>query len=76
MVNVLVRNLSDEVHALLHLRAAREGKSLQQYLAAELERLAERPSVQEVLERASQQSGGRIGLAEAAEYLAEERHQR
>lgn len=76
MVNVLVRNLPDEVHVLLQQRAAREGKSLQQFLAAELQRLAERPSVQEVLERANQQSGGRIGLAEAAEYLAEERRQR
>ncbi|MCY4272554.1 MAG: hypothetical protein OXF00_07920 [bacterium] len=76
MVNVLVRNLPDEAHELLRQRAAREGKSLQQFLIAELQRLARRTSVQEVLERAQQQSGGRIGLAEAAEYLAEERRQR
>ncbi len=76
MANVLVRNLPDETHTLLQQRAAREGKSLQQFLVAELQRLAERPSVQDVLERARQQSSGRIGLAEAAEYLAEERQQR
>ena len=76
MANVLVRNLPDETHTLLQQRAAREGKSLQQFLVAELQRLAERPSIQEVLERARKQSGGQIGLAEAAEYLTEERRQR
>ena len=40
MSNVLVRDLPDDVHAGLQRRAAAAGQSLQQYLTAELTRLA------------------------------------
>jgi len=36
---------------LLQRHAAQRGQSLQQYLAGELERLAERPSLQDVIDR-------------------------
>jgi antitoxin FitA len=76
MPNVLVRDLPDNVHAALQERAERRGQSLQQYLAAELKRLAERPSVDEVLDRIEKRRGGRVGLTQAAEDLSEERSQR
>lgn len=76
MPNVLVRGIPDDVHAALQQRAERRGQSLQQYLAAELRRLAERPSIDEVLERIAVRRGGRVGLAQAVRDLSEERAQR
>lgn len=73
MPNLLVRDLPDDVHAALQRRAERRGQSLQQFLTSELRRLAERPSVDEVLDRIERRSGGRVGLRQAAEDLGEER---
>jgi antitoxin FitA len=73
MTNVLVRDVPEEVHAVLARRAESRGQSLQQYLTGELRRLAERPSLDEVLDRAGRHRGGRVGLAQAAADLDEER---
>jgi len=73
MSNVLVRDIPEDIHAALQRRAERRGQSLQQYLAAELRRLAERPSLEEVLDRIDRRHGGRVGLAQAVEDLAEDR---
>ncbi|MGO9220389.1 MAG: FitA-like ribbon-helix-helix domain-containing protein [Streptosporangiaceae bacterium] len=73
MPNVLVRDVPEDVHTALQRRAEQRGQSLQQYLAGELRRLAERPSVDEVLDRIERHSGGRVGLQQAADDLAEER---
>lgn len=75
-MNVLVRDLPEAVHAVLQRRAARRGQSLQQYLAGELKRLAEKPSLDEVLDRIERRRGGRVGLAQAVEDLMEERGRR
>ena len=76
MPNVLVRDIPDAVHSALQQRAESRGQSLQQYLAIELKRLAERPSVEEVLDRIDRRRGGRVGLAQAVNDLAEERPER
>jgi antitoxin FitA len=76
MTNVLVRDIPDDVHAALQRRAERRGQSLQQFLAGELRRLAERPGVDEVLERVERHRGGRVGLQQAADDLAAERERR
>jgi plasmid stability protein len=73
MPNVLVRDIPDDVHSALQHRAAQRGQSLQQYLAAELARLAERPSVEDLFEKISRRRGGRVGLRQAADDLAQER---
>ncbi len=73
MPNVLVRDVPEEVHAELARRAESRGQSLQQYLAGELRRLAERPSMDEGLDRIGRHRGGRVGLGQAAQDLAEER---
>ena len=75
-MNVLVRDIPDDVHAALQRRAERRGQSLQQYLAGELRRLAEQPTVDEVLEQIEQRRGGAVGLAQAAEDLREARARR
>ncbi len=76
MPNLLVRDVPDDVHAALQRRAERRGQSLQQYLAGELRRLAERPEVEQVLDRIERHRGGRVGLRQAADDLAaaRERH--
>jgi plasmid stability protein len=76
MPNVLVRDIPDDVHAALQRRADQRGQSLQQYLAGELRRLAERPSLDEVLDRIERRRGGRVGLHQAVEDIAEERARR
>jgi len=73
MSNVLVRDLPDDVHAELRRRAERRGQSLQQYLVAELSRLAQRPLMDEVLERVSARSEGRVGLEQAVADLSTDR---
>jgi antitoxin FitA len=73
MPNLLVRDVPEDVHAALQRRAERRGQSLQQFLASELRRLAERPSVDEVLDRIEARTGGQVGLEQAADDLAEER---
>lgn len=73
MPNVLVRDVPEDVHTALQRRAEQRGQSLQQYLAGELRRLAERPSVDEVLDGIERRGGGRVGLQQAADDLAEER---
>ncbi|QQS02950.1 MAG: toxin-antitoxin system, antitoxin component [Austwickia sp.] len=52
-------------------RAAAEGRSLSDYLLGELTRLAERPTMREVMERVEQR--GRVDLPPAADVLAEQR---
>jgi hypothetical protein len=76
MTNVLVRDLTEETHRELLRRAEERGQSLQQYLAAELTRLAVSPTLDDVLRRIDTRRGGRVGLAQAATDLAEERSNR
>lgn len=76
MPNVLIRDLPDDVHANLQRRAAAAGQSLQQYLTDELARVAQSPTLAEVIERIEQRSGGRIGFDAAVADLQDERSRR
>jgi plasmid stability protein len=51
MKMIQIRNVPDEVHRTLKMRAAAEGLSLSGYLLREIERYADRPTVEEVLAR-------------------------
>lgn len=46
---VQIRNVPEEVHRTLKVRAAREGMSLSAYLLRELERLARQPTFDELV---------------------------
>ena len=48
---IQVRGIPESLHATLKSRAAREGMSLSDFLKKELERVAERPTMREWLER-------------------------
>lgn len=76
MVSVQVRDVSPETHEALRRRAAAAGMSLQEYLLATLNDVVARPTVAEVMERAGNRSGGRIGLGWAADTLRHEREHR
>lgn len=76
MPNVLIRDVPESVHIRLQTRADEHGQSLQQYLVGELRRLAERPSMDEILARIATRHGGRIGLERAVQDLAGERDRR
>ena len=49
-VQITIRNVPGEVRDILASRAARRGQSMQEYLRLELERVAARPSVDDVIE--------------------------
>ena len=55
-VMVQIRNVPDPVHRKLKARAALAGMSLSNYLLAELQRAAERPTRAELLERLARRS--------------------
>lgn len=69
MPNVQVRDVSPEVHEVLVRRAARAGQSLQQYLTAQLARLAAAPTLDEVLDRIEGRDMGTLGAADAVSAL-------
>jgi antitoxin FitA len=55
---IQVRNVPDDVHRTLRTRAAAAGISLSDFALGELERVAQRPPVSEVLKRARERAGG------------------
>jgi len=53
---IQVRNVPDDLHRKLEARAALEGVSLSDYLLADLERSASRPTLRELRERLRQRT--------------------
>lgn len=51
-VAITIRNVPDEVRDELAARAARSGRSLQEYLLVQLRSIASRPAVEDVIARA------------------------
>lgn len=73
MKNLLVRDVSDEVHSVLRRRAERSGMSLQAYLTRMLAEMAGQPSEDEWLERVASRAGSRITPEEAVRAVHEGR---
>lgn len=55
---IQIRDVPDDVHAVLRTRAAAAGMSLSHFLLDELTEMARRPTVAEVLARARARHGG------------------
>ena len=51
--NIQIRGVPPRVHAVLRARAAKAGMSLSEFLLAELRAVADRPALDEILERIS-----------------------
>ena len=49
-INITIRNVPSEVRDELAARAAQEGKSMQEFLRCELERIASRPTLESWLQ--------------------------
>jgi antitoxin FitA len=73
MPNIQVKDVPDDVHRILRSRAAAAGQSLQEYLLARLTREARRPTLEEVIQRMGQRSGGSLTPRQAAAILREDR---
>lgn len=73
MPSIQIKNVPDEVHAVLRRRAAGAGQSLQEYLLAELTRATRTPTVAEVVERIGHRSGGRLSFRQAEKDVREDR---
>ncbi len=58
-----IRNVPDDVHRKLKARAAQAGMSLSDYLLAELRRLGELPTMEEMLARISEREDVDLGEA-------------
>jgi antitoxin FitA len=76
MPSIQIKGVPPEVHRVLRRRAADAGQSLQEYLLALLGEHANRPTLEEVLQRAGERAGGSVPLADAAKVLRAERKSR
>lgn len=75
MPHVQIRNVPEDVHRTLKVRAAESGVSLSDYLLRELERLASLPTMDEWLRRVRSRAPARGGFT-AADAIGEERERR
>jgi len=72
---IQIRNVPDSLHRRLKARSAMAGMSLSDYLLAEIRRLAERPTIEEMLARL--QTRPAVNLSESpAEAIRAERDSR
>lgn len=55
---IQIRDVPDDVHRELRMRAAAAGMSLSRYLLEEITKIASHPPVAEVLRRAQERGGG------------------
>ncbi len=72
---IQVRDVPEKVHRQLTVQAAASGRSLSEYLLAELTRLAELPTREEMLRRLRSRAPVAISYS-ASELVAEDRQNR
>jgi plasmid stability protein len=70
-----VRNVPEDVHAELRRRAQAAGVSLSEYVLRELEKVAARPPIEEVLARSASRRLD-ISMADVVETIRAERPER
>ena len=75
MGHIQIRNVPEDVHRTLKARAAKAGVSLSAYLLRELVELAERPTMEEMIERIGRRPRVELGVS-VAEIIREEREAR
>jgi len=71
MKMIQIRNVPDELHRRLKARAAMEGTSLSDYLRAQMQAIAERPTIAELRQRLESRSRVRSKESAAAAVRAE-----
>jgi plasmid stability protein len=68
---IQIRNVPDALHRRLKARAAIEGKSLSDYLLAEIREVAERPTVEEMRARLARRAPVTLSVEPALAMRAE-----
>ena len=68
---IQLRNVPEDVHRTLRKRAVDEGTTLSEYLVREVTRIAERPTLNEVLDRIRTRKPIRVTEPSAAAVRAE-----
>ncbi|MCP9488548.1 MAG: hypothetical protein MSC31_01575 [Solirubrobacteraceae bacterium MAG38_C4-C5] len=76
MPSVQIKNVPPDVHGMLRRRAAKSGKSLQEYLLDRLTNDARRPTLDELFEDRTERSGGRLSARTAAAIIRADRDSR
>jgi len=56
---IQIRNVPDEIHRVLKVRAAQAGTTLSDYLLREMTAVAQRPTVEELIERVRRRGSAR-----------------
>ena len=74
--SVQIKDVPDDIHAVLRQRAAAAHQSLQEYLRSRLIAEASRPTLEEILDRAGGRSGGSVPLESAVSKLRDDRARR
>jgi plasmid stability protein len=64
MTSIQIKGVPERTHAVLRQRAAAAHQSLQEYLLQHLIEEADRPTLDEVLDAASNRSGGSVSFDE------------
>jgi plasmid stability protein len=72
---IQLRNVPDALHRSLKARAAMAGRSLSDYLLAEIREIAERPTLEELRERVHRRKAIAAGI-DTARLVREEREAR
>jgi plasmid stability protein len=68
---IQIRHVPDALHRALKARAAQAGMTLSDYLLAEVRRIAERPSREELMERLAQRPSVKLRVRPAAAVRAQ-----
>lgn len=76
MPSVQIKDVPVETHSVLRRRAAAAHQSLQEYLRARLIAEAASPTLEEVLGRAGEKTGGSLPLEVAVAMMREDRDRR
>lgn len=76
MTSVQIKDVPEETHAVLRQRAARAHQSLQEYLRCRLIEEASMPTLDEILERTGNRSGGSVSFTAAVEAIRNDRDRR
>ena len=76
MISVQITEIPEETYAVLLRRAARADQPLQEYLLGLLVREANSPTMDEVLDRADNRTGGTLSFTLAVEAVRDDRDRR
>jgi hypothetical protein len=74
MKTIQIRNVPEHLHRALKARAAKQGSTLSDYILAELRRLADRPTPEQIMQRIRRRTP--VDGPSAADLIRAERNSR